>query len=173
MCLNSGIYWHCQLLKLHNIGVGWLNKWVWGTIWSGTDRVRRKYWEDNLSWCHLVHHKSYMDWPVIEPGPLLWAMAQTCEGPVSCTMHVWLSSVVVILWQFTCPLLRWVLWKLSDNSVHITGSFLVRKGVEGAGRWVKWLRLEADHSPPSEAEVESEWRCTWIYTYALMVCSSL
>jgi hypothetical protein len=25
-----------------------------------------------LSHCHFAHHKSHMDWPGIEPGPLRW-----------------------------------------------------------------------------------------------------
>jgi hypothetical protein len=27
---------------------------------------------ENLSQCHLAHHKSHMDWPGIEPGPPRW-----------------------------------------------------------------------------------------------------
>jgi hypothetical protein len=28
--------------------------------------------EKNPSQCHVVHHKSHMDWPGREPGPQLW-----------------------------------------------------------------------------------------------------
>jgi hypothetical protein len=29
--------------------------------WNDADRGKLKYWERNLSQCHFVHHKSYMD----------------------------------------------------------------------------------------------------------------
>jgi hypothetical protein len=38
--------------------------------WSDdTDRERPVYAGKNLSHCHVVHHKSYMDWSVSEPWP--------------------------------------------------------------------------------------------------------
>jgi hypothetical protein len=39
--------------------------------WNEIDRGKPKYSEKNLSQCHLVHHKSHMDRPGIEPGPPL------------------------------------------------------------------------------------------------------
>ena len=29
--------------------------------WNDTCRGKRKYWERNVSQCHFMHHKSYMD----------------------------------------------------------------------------------------------------------------
>jgi hypothetical protein len=36
--------------------------------WNDIDRENPKNSEKNLSQCHLVHHKSHMDWPGREPG---------------------------------------------------------------------------------------------------------
>ena len=40
--------------------------------WLCTDRGKLKYSEKNLLQCHFVHHKSHMDWPVVECGLLQW-----------------------------------------------------------------------------------------------------
>ena len=36
--------------------------------WNYTDSGNDKYWEKRLTHCRFVHHKSYVDWPGIEPG---------------------------------------------------------------------------------------------------------
>jgi len=33
------------------------------------DRRKLQYLERDLSYCHFVQHKSYMDWPETEPRP--------------------------------------------------------------------------------------------------------
>jgi len=40
--------------------------------WKDADRGKLKYWEKTLSQCHFVCHKSHVDRPWIEPGPLRW-----------------------------------------------------------------------------------------------------
>jgi hypothetical protein len=44
----------------------WMSMEQW---WNDTDRAKLKYWEENQSQCHFVHHESYMDWPGIKLGP--------------------------------------------------------------------------------------------------------
>jgi hypothetical protein len=36
--------------------------------WNETDKGKPKYSGKNLSKCHLVHHKSHMDYPGSNPG---------------------------------------------------------------------------------------------------------
>jgi hypothetical protein len=40
--------------------------------WNGSDMGKLNYSVNNLSQFCFVHHKSHMDWPGIEPGPLRW-----------------------------------------------------------------------------------------------------
>jgi hypothetical protein len=34
--------------------------------WNETNRADPKFWDKTLCHCHIVHHKSNMDWPGIE-----------------------------------------------------------------------------------------------------------
>jgi len=38
--------------------------------WKDTDRGRPKYLEKYQYQCHVLHHKSHMNWPEIEQEPL-------------------------------------------------------------------------------------------------------
>jgi hypothetical protein len=56
-----------------------------------TDSEKLKNSKINLSQCHLVHHKSHMDWPGREPGP---CHGSSCQQPaftrmilVNCDAH--------------------------------------------------------------------------------------
>jgi len=40
-------------------------------VWNDTDREKLTYSEKSLSQCHSGHHKTHMDWPGTEPGPLM------------------------------------------------------------------------------------------------------
>ena len=52
---------------------GALVKWYW--------QGKQKYCEKNLSQCHFIHHKSYMDWPGIENRPPQWDTANWPPEP--------------------------------------------------------------------------------------------
>jgi hypothetical protein len=68
-----------------------MNKWVWsisGMILMG----KLAYLETNLSQCHFVSHKSYMDWPGIEPRALHWEAVWIPTSAV-----VWLPDQTVLL----------------------------------------------------------------------------
>jgi hypothetical protein len=53
-----------------------MNEWVRVNMehwWNDTDSRKLKYSKENFSQHHhFVHHKSYMQWLGIEPGPLWW-----------------------------------------------------------------------------------------------------
>lgn len=50
--------------------------------WCDTGKGGPKYWEENLSYCHSVHHKFDVDGPGIEPRSL-WFEAGDYP-PVTC-----------------------------------------------------------------------------------------
>ena len=58
------------MVKLYSVGgrsmneYGELLEWYW--------QEKTKYFEKNLTQCHVVHHKSHTDWPEVQPGPLWW-----------------------------------------------------------------------------------------------------
>jgi hypothetical protein len=39
--------------------------------WNDTGSGKLKYLEKNLSYCHIVYHKSHIDWAGIEHRPVL------------------------------------------------------------------------------------------------------
>ena len=54
-------------------------RWRW--MWSNGGMiltVKPKYSEKPLSRYHVVHHKSHMDWPGIEPGTPRWEGRSVC-----------------------------------------------------------------------------------------------
>jgi hypothetical protein len=40
--------------------------------WNDTDRGKPQYWEENLSECHSIQHKSHMNWHRVETGSPRW-----------------------------------------------------------------------------------------------------
>jgi hypothetical protein len=35
-------------------------------VWNGSDRGNPKYWQENLSQYHFIHHKSYIDYSQVD-----------------------------------------------------------------------------------------------------------
>ena len=60
--------------------------------WNDTDRGKPQYWGKNLSQCHTVHHKSYIDWPRCEGGKIL--IGDELVG-------LW-KDVIVVIWKGIC-----------------------------------------------------------------------
>jgi hypothetical protein len=74
----------CPFLALFNDAVSW---WVYVVLvtdewmsechwWNDTDKAKPQCLEKNLCLYHFVCHKSYVDWPGVELGPLLGANDQ-------------------------------------------------------------------------------------------------
>ena len=51
------------MLRLYTFGDEWMRM---DHLRNYTDREKRKYLKENLSQCHVFHHKSEADWPGIE-----------------------------------------------------------------------------------------------------------
>jgi hypothetical protein len=63
----------CQSLKLYSIGDRWMNMTHW---WNNNDGQTEVLEVKPVHQCLLVHHKSHMDWPEIEPWPM-WLRSTT------------------------------------------------------------------------------------------------
>ena len=74
---------------------GWMSMEQW---WNDSDRGKLKYLDDNLSQCHLVHHKFHTDWPRIEPRPPQWPVSsQPPAQPSYCFLTCSIKNSVKIL----------------------------------------------------------------------------
>jgi len=64
---------------------------IWSSWWNAMDGGKLKYWERNLSHCHFAYHKSCVNCPWMELGPLWW------EAGV-CLSHdmAWSSHLLVV-----------------------------------------------------------------------------
>ena len=82
----------------------------------------KKYWEENMSQCYLVHQKSCMNWPGIESGPLLWRTGTLPPGTI--TRHfceelcnflgfLWFYKIKQLLGQRICGV-RWQCWTVTE-----------------------------------------------------------
>jgi hypothetical protein len=70
--MSTGWDYVSELLPLTDILFIPQVMWVGERQWNYIDRGTQKNEERNLSQCHFIHQKSYMDWPGCEPGPLWW-----------------------------------------------------------------------------------------------------
>jgi hypothetical protein len=65
--LNEVVHcWHCVMAMIRGYGVR--VEWYWQ---GKTEGLRKK---NPVPQCHFVHHKSQMDWPGMEHGPLSWKL---------------------------------------------------------------------------------------------------
>jgi hypothetical protein len=62
-----------KMISCFNFSLSWKTG---GMKLTGKNRSIRG---ENLSQCHFVHHKSYIDWPGIEPPSLLWAASRAAR----------------------------------------------------------------------------------------------
>ena len=60
--------WWCELLRLYSVE-SWQRYKDYEQWCNHSDVEKPKYPNRNLSYCHLVHHISHMDYTEIEPGP--------------------------------------------------------------------------------------------------------
>lgn len=95
-------------------------------------RGKLNYWERVLSLCHLVYHKSDMDWHGIEPEPAHWKLVikKLCSN-----IYCWLNVVaiggqLVTQSEWQC----WALQRRTDTTV-----IFVDTGLSGARATVRLL----------------------------------
>jgi hypothetical protein len=65
---------------VRSVGNKVMNEWMeYGAFWNVPEGGRRKYSENNLSQCQLVHYISHTEWLGIVSGPLRWV--DGCKPP--------------------------------------------------------------------------------------------
>jgi hypothetical protein len=100
-------------------------------------------------------------------APHLTPICRTIPHLLSASAYSLYSQLPSISWSgFNSCQVQW--W---DFLLFITVSRLALEPAQTPiqwVQWVKWLGCEADHSPPSSAEVKNVWSYTFIPQYAFM-----
>jgi hypothetical protein len=115
---------------------------------------------------HFVHHKSHMTRCEREPGLLRWDIISVSrDSRVGIATSYWLEDEGLEFesrWGQEFSLLHVI---QTGSGVHPTFYPL---GTWGSFLGVKWPGREADHSPPTSAEVKKTWVHTSTPLYAFM-----
>jgi hypothetical protein len=87
-----------------------IDRMVWGKLMC---------LERNLSQCRFLHHKSYLDWPGIEHGPLCWEAGDSLHKPWHCGEP--LRIIMIMCWRYIlclCPCIIQILFEWNHPDLN-------------------------------------------------------